>query len=224
METLGWLTRLLSELPPGDGWLGDREQRVLAGMRFERRRADWRLGRFAAKAAVGSWLSVDPARVQILPAADGAPEAWLDDRPAPVSLSISHRAGRALVAIADRQITPGCDLEVIEPRSDAFVSEWFAESEQQRVRAHGPAEQALVANLIWSAKEAAAKVRRQGLRLDLRHASVDTRPLTGSAHWQPLTVAWNDGAGTVGGWWQAEPGWVMVLTAEPGPVSPRAVR
>ena len=37
---------------------------------------------------------------------------------------------------------------------------------------HREAERAQIANLVWTAKEAAAKVRREGLKLDLRYTLV----------------------------------------------------
>ena len=81
-------------------------------LRMRRRRRDWRLGRFTAKAAVGAWLSVAPERVEILAAPDGAPEAWVDGERAPVSVSLSHRAGRALAVVAHAPAVVGCDLEL----------------------------------------------------------------------------------------------------------------
>ena len=59
MTALGWLTSSLAEVPGADDWLGPREQRALAALSVEKRRADWRLGRWAAKAAVGAWLARD---------------------------------------------------------------------------------------------------------------------------------------------------------------------
>ena len=48
-----------ADVPDGDDWLGPDERAVLAGLRFSRRRADWRLGRFAAKRLLreltGAW-------------------------------------------------------------------------------------------------------------------------------------------------------------------------
>ena len=116
---------------------------MLAGLRVERRRADWRLGRWTAKAAVGAWLEVPPARVQILGAPDGAPEALLDGARVPLSVSISHRGGRALAAVIAAPCLVGCDLEVIEARSAAFIREWFAASEQRLMADCAPAERAL---------------------------------------------------------------------------------
>ncbi|HEX8207271.1 MAG TPA: hypothetical protein VF587_14515 [Solirubrobacteraceae bacterium] len=99
-----WLTASLEDVPDGDDWLGPREREILATLDGERRRADWRLGRWAAKQLLG-----DPA-IEILPAADGAPEA------SGVSLSIAHRRGRALVACADGPV--GCDLEPLRDDRD----------------------------------------------------------------------------------------------------------
>src|SRR5215210_7466555 len=100
MAAAGWLTSSPAELPAGEDWLSAAERAVLGGLRIEKRRADWRLGRWTAKRAVAAWLEVPARRVEIVAAADGAPEAWLDGTPAPVSVSLSHRAGRALAAVA----------------------------------------------------------------------------------------------------------------------------
>ena len=218
----GWLTRSLADVPDGDAWLSPAERRVAAGLRFERRRADWRLGRLTAKAAVGAWLGVAPERVEIVAAADGAPEALVDGAPAAVSVSLSHRAGRAIAAVDDAPRVVGCDIECVEPRSDAFLQDWLAPAEQALVSgASGEAARALAANLVWTAKEAAAKVRRAGLRLDVRQAVVVPagEPAVDGA-WHALRVEWRD-RGPTPGWWRAEPGWVMTLAAEPAGDEPR---
>src|SRR5215218_9364959 len=112
-----WLIRSLTDVPDGDAWLSARERRTALGFHVARRRRDWLLGRFTAKAAVGACLSVSPERVEIVAAPDGAPEAWVDGERAPVSVSVSHRAGRALAAVARAPEVVGCDLELVEPRS-----------------------------------------------------------------------------------------------------------
>ncbi len=224
MDTPGWLISRRGDVPPGDDWLGENEREVLAGLRVERRRSDWRLGRWTAKAALGRWFDLldSPSnRIEVLAAADGAPEAWVDGRRAPVSISISHRAGRALAVIDATPAAVGCDLEVVEPRSDAFVSDWLAPSEQRLVIEGDESRRALLANLIWTAKEAAAKVRREGLRLDVRSAVVSLPDAAATSHWRPISVDWPDGAAPTRGWWRAEPGWVMTIAAEPGPAVPR---
>jgi len=230
MTAPGWLTRSLADVPPAEHWLAPAERRALAGLRAASRRADWRLGRWTAKAAVGAWLSVPPARVEILAAADGAPEAWLDGARVPVSVSLSHRGGRALAAVTDAPAVIGCDLELVEPRSGAFVREWLAPAEQVLLAAHGEGERARLANLLWTAKEAAAKVRREGLRLDVRHAVVAPAETRGPAGaWRALRVDWARAHDTpparrqMAGWWRAEPRWVMAIAGVPAPDAPERI-
>jgi 4'-phosphopantetheinyl transferase len=225
MTAPGWLTSSPAEVPAGEQWLGPRERAVLAGLRIEKRRADWRLGRWSAKRAVAAWLDVAPERVEIVAAADGAPEAWIDGRRAPVSVSLSHRAGRALATVVTLPSLVGCDLELVEPRSAAFAREWLAPPERRRLAACPAAERAALVNGFWTAKEAAAKLRRAGLRLDVRRAVADVAPpVAGPPAWRPLSVAWDDGAATTSGWVRHEPGWVMAIAGDPPPPAPRSLQ
>ncbi len=221
MSELGWLTRPRADVPAGERWLGPREREVLARLRVPKRREDWLLGRWTSKLAAAAWLGTTPERVEVIAAPDGAPQPYVDGEPAPLALSLSHRAGRALAVVADQPATVGCDLELVELRSDAFVRGWLSAAEQAMVAAAGNG-RALAANLFWTAKEAAAKVRREGLRLDVRDAVVDPVPAELAAPgWHPLRVSW-DGL-TIAGWWREEPGWVMVVAADPAPGEPRLV-
>jgi 4'-phosphopantetheinyl transferase len=213
MSPPGWHTSSLADVPAGDAWLSPRERAVLAGLHIAKRRDDWRLGRWAAKRAVAAWLGVPAGRVEIIAADDGAPEAYVDGGPAAVSVSLSHRAGRALAVVADAPAVVGCDLELIEPRSDAFVREWLTDGEDATFTP-------LVANLLWTAKEAAAKVRREGLRLDVRHAAVELDE-TGDG-WRPLSVVWAEGSRTAG-WWRDAAGFVMTIAGAPAPARPRCL-
>lgn len=222
MTASGWLTRCLADVPPGEDWLGPTERRVLSMLRAPRRRRDWRLGRWTAKLAVGAWLSVPPESVEILAAEDGAPEAWLGGSRAPVSISLSHRAGRSLAAVASAPVRVGCDLELVEPRSGAFVREWLGQAEQATLAARPAGDRARLANVLWTAKEAAAKVRRAGLRLDVRHAVVAPVPTDGvDLAWQALRVTWPDRLRPTAGWWRSERAFVMSILAEPAPGPPR---
>jgi 4'-phosphopantetheinyl transferase len=205
-----WLTRSLGDVPAGELWLGPSERAALAPLRIEKRRADWRLGRYAAKAAIGAWLGVERGRVEVLAAPSGAPVARVDGVRAELELSISHRAGRALAVLASPGTTVGCDIELIEPRSAAFVEQWLAPTEQALVNGAHEDEQACLANLIWSAKEAAAKARGEGLRLDVRHAEVALgEPAGRPGHWRPLRVDW--GSDRDYGWYLREPEWVITV-------------
>jgi 4'-phosphopantetheinyl transferase len=215
MDT-GWLSRRHADVPAGDDWLGEQERRAIASLAAPARRADWRLGRWTAKTALSRLVDAPLERMQVLAEPDGAPQTWLDGNRLPISLSISHRAGRAMVAVRAQPRIAGCDLELLEPRSDAFIGDWLAPSEQRLARGRG---RLLAANLLWSGKEAASKVRRWGLTRDLRHAVVRLAPGQRPGEpWQPLRVEWD--SDTVFGWWRAEPGWVMVVAGDPAPAMP----
>jgi 4'-phosphopantetheinyl transferase len=221
MTALGWLTRSLADVPRDDDWMSRRERAALTRFGIEKRRSDWRLGRFAAKTAAASWLGVESARVEVLAASDGAPEAHLDGEPAPVAISLSHRAGRALAVAGPAAAALGSDLELLEPRSGAFVREWLASPERELLGTLAAPRRSLAANLMWSAKEAAAKARREGLRLDVRHAAVRAVGVAERREgWRGLEVRWDDGE-PIEGWWREESEWVMAVVADPPPEAPR---
>ena len=222
---LAWLSRSLADIPTGEDWLTSTEHEVLAGLRSAKRRRDWRLGRFTAKAAVAARLDIAPIRVEVLAEPGGGPIVTVDGAPAAVSLSISHRANRALVVVDDADRRVGCDLEVIEPRSEAFVAEWLAPAEQALMRRTIVEHRPFLANLVWTAKEASAKARGEGLRLNVRRAVVEAELDGPPAHavWRPLRVAWSQGLDVDQGFWRAEPGWVMAVVTRPGtPARPEA--
>ena len=109
--------------------------------------------------------------------------------PAAVTVSISHRSGAAICAVAMSGVDLGCDQEVIEPRSEAFVADYFTEDEQALVARVCEADRSRLVTLLWSAKESALKALREGLRLDTR--SVDVSPVDGAFDlngWRPLRV------------------------------------
>ena len=223
MVAPGWLTRSLADVPDADGWLSARERAALADLVAQRRRADWRLGRWAAKAAPRARGGAALREVEVVASASGAPEAWLAGAPVPGALSLSHRNGRAFAVVADPGLALGCDLEAVEPRSGAFERTWLTPEERAGVAAAGEPGRARLANLIWAAKESAAKARREGLRLDVGHAAVelDWNP-SADGEWRPLTVRWDGEHATAHGWWREEAGWLFTVVSEPA--SPAPVR
>ena len=74
----------------------------------------------------------------------------------------------------------GCDLEIVEPRSDAFIADYFTAEEQALIERTSAADRSLLLALLWSAKESALKALRAGLRLDTR--SVIVRPVAAPLH------------------------------------------
>jgi len=224
-----WLEQTSADLPAADDWLSAGEAVRLSGMRFAKRRADWRLGRWTAKRAVSFYLNLPVERgalahMEIRPAPGGAPEVSFGNERAPVTISISHRGDRAACAVG--QAAPpaclllGCDLEIVEPRSDAFATDYFTAEEQRLVAQASPADRWRLLALLWSGKESVLKALREGLRLDTRSVVVD--PFTGQASgaddWRPLR-AHHDGL-IFHGWWRQSDNLIRTMVASPASASP----
>lgn len=221
MIQVGVLLAGCAELPEDDAWLDPEEAERARSFVLPGRRLDFRLGRWTAKHAVAAWLGSceDLARIAIRTSEDGAPRVLVDGEPAPVEISFSHRDGRAACAVAPAGTRLGCDLEWVEPRSEAFVQDCFVPAEIELVQLAPPEERPLYANLIWSAKESALKALKTGLRADTRSLEVnllDTAP----EDWGRLEAV-RLGTGEVfRGWWRREEGWVLTVVADPAPARP----
>ena len=225
MIDVSWLEQTVADVPAEDYWLSAGEAGRLCGMRFPKRRADWKLGRWTAKRALAVYWNLPAdlrslARLEIRSAASGAPEAFLGDGPAPVTISISHRAGRAACAIARPEAALGCDLEIVEPRCDAFAADYFTVEEQELLAQASPADRFQLLALLWSAKESALKALRVGLRLDTRSVAVNNvaGQFPGDGDWHPLCVHYN-GHG-FHGWWRQTGNLVRTMVAAPAPATP----
>ena len=200
---IGYLLRRLSDVPDGDDWLTPAERRWFTDRRSAKRVADWRLGRWTAKAAIGAFLERRglpvPEAIEILAAADGAPEAHAEGRALEVTLSLSHSQGRGVAAVAATGVALGCDIERVEPRSPAFLASYLTPGERAALAAAGGTDRDLLANLIWSAKESALKTQRRGLRADTR--SVEVRVTASpAAEWGRLEISRDDGDPLLGRW------------------------
>jgi len=218
-----WLEQTEADVPPDDDWLSPAEAIVLKSMRFEKRRADWRLGRWTAKRALGSfWNSTASPlalpEIEIFAGPTGAPEVLLSDTPAAVSISLSHRGGRAICAASPSGGALGCDIEIIEPHTEAFVADYFVAEEQELVAGASLGERFPLLALLWSGKESALKALRTGLRLDTR--SVVVTPMEDSYNvngWSPLTVRCIEGQ-VFHGWWRGADNFMRtVVTETPAP-------
>jgi 4'-phosphopantetheinyl transferase len=221
---LYWLEQCGQDLPKENDWLSGSEIKFLEGLRIAKRRGDWRLGRWTAKHALAAYLnspcsSAGLAKIEIRPASSGAPEAFFENNPAAVTISLSHRDDRAICVVAPPAVEMGCDLERVEPRSDAFIADYFTPEEQELVMRHTLAERPLLLALLWSGKESALKALRAGLRMDTR--SVVVGPVDVSLDldgWSPLQVHHKDGQ-KFNGWWQMGDGMVRTVVADPPPMS-----
>jgi phosphopantetheinyl transferase len=214
--TISWLEHTAAEVPQADWWLSRAEQEHLGGLRFDKRRSDWRLGRWTAKLAVSKSLAVpDLDSIEIRPAQTGAPRVFVRGDPAPLSISISHRDGVAMCAVCAPGALLGCDIETVEPRSDSFAADYFTPAEQAALSG---ANRCTTLALYWSAKESALKALGIGLGIDMLrlHVHVDQGTAGG---WIPLTVRYAH-LRTFHGWWQKANGLLRTIVAAPAPCPP----
>jgi 4'-phosphopantetheinyl transferase len=219
-----WLEQVEADVPPNDDWLSASEAACLARMRFPKRRADWRLGRWTAKRAVSEYLTLQRplAAVEIRAAPSGAPQVFLGSQAAKLAISLSHRAGRAVCVVAPDGTALGCDLELVEPRSDAFAADYFTTGEQSLVARAAPDRRHELITLLWSGKESALKALGEGLRLDTRCVSirlVREESVPDPAKWHPLQAVCDTGQ-IFHGWWRRAGDMVRTIVAAPSCAKP----
>src|ERR1700757_4787447 len=100
-----WLEQTEADVPDENDWLSARECIPFNALRFAKRRADWRQGRWTTKRAVTAYLQrpsrlVSLADIEIRPSCSGAPEVFVDNLHAMIEISLTHRAGSSACAIA----------------------------------------------------------------------------------------------------------------------------
>ncbi len=227
-----WFEQCLADVRPDAEWLSADERARLDAFRVPKRREDWRLGRWTAKHAVAAYLgsSADAsalAAIEIRPAASGAPEVFVADKRAPVGISLSHREGRAICTAGPPGTLLGCDLEIVEPRCDAFVSDYYTPQERELIARAPHGERFFLLALLWSAKESTLKALREGLRIDPRSIEVSLGDSADAAFvvdpsqetswladdWHMLSTRFQQQV--FSGWWQCAGALVLTMVSEP---------
>lgn len=177
----------VGEAPPG--LLDPTERELLAALRFPARRKKWLMGRWAAKrllvqalARAGRPCALEALTILNEPA--GAPYALLEGRRLDWSLSISHRDELAVAAVCTApQVALGIDLELVLPRDEVLVRDFFAPAEIDVLPPVAGRPRQLGVARAWSVKESVLKALGVGLRLDTRGIVVgDDSP---SSRWPP---------------------------------------
>jgi 4'-phosphopantetheinyl transferase len=223
-----WLALGEQALPSEEQWLAPGEAASLAGLRYTKRRTEFLLRRLVTKHAVASVTGrpTDPATlagIEVRNAPSGAPYVYVDGAPLALGVSISDRAGWAVcVTCPPEPSAVGCDLELVEPRTPAFVADFLTAAEQRWVVSRPAGEERdAAANLIWSAKESALKVLQTGLRRDTRSLEValDTARDDG---WGALEVRAVEGR-VFPGWWRRDGRFLLTVAAEAAMPPPEAL-
>lgn len=220
-----WFEQCERDVPSGDEWLSRDERVRLERLRIPKRRADWRLGRWTAKVALATLRDLGSNDLSALDVIEvravesGAPELHLNGEPANVAMSLSHTTGRALVVLSPARASIGCDVEHIETRSETFIQDYFTPEEQGIVFEHSESDRALLANLIWSAKESALKALGVGLRASTHSVRVTIEAQlttnTDAARWSALRVENECGKLFAGAWSRTGSFVRTVVAAEP---------
>lgn len=211
---IDWQLAAAADAAPEE-FLSGAELQKLAQMRFPRRREEWLLGRWTAKrllrAAVPSLGERSLVEFSVANEEDGLPYVLAGGLRLPGCLSISHRGGRAACAWTPAtSVGLGIDLEKVEPRTDAFIQDYFTPAERDLVSGEQHDRDAV---LIWSVKESMLKALGKGLRLDTRAVEVlriaDYKNETGWGHLAVRCHARPELAWWAG--WRAADGFVITL-------------
>ena len=245
MTEVYWLEQTEADVPAKNDWLSENEAARLDSLRVAKRRRDWRLGRWTAKLAMAAYRngpgdSQTLRDVEIRPALSGAPGVVFAGQPAPVTISLSHCDGIAVCAVAPSSVALGCDLEIIELRSECFTADYLTAEEVRLVARACADDRPRLLTLLWSGKECALKALRVGLRFDTRSVvvslddvercsaedgvgwgadSVLTLQPHAAKRWLPFHVRCTGGQ-IFHGWWQNTENLVRTLVAAPPPVPP----
>jgi 4'-phosphopantetheinyl transferase len=230
-----------SEVPGAQTWLSRDEAERASGLRFTKRRTEYLLRRWVCKQAVAAAVGLPDdlsslARIEVGNHPGGAPFVQVDREPLELDVSLTDRAGWGVCLVGEDLSRVGCDLEIVEPRSEGFVTDFLTPSEQAFVGSGAPADRDCAANLIWSAKESALKVLRTGLRRDTYSVEVVLDGLSpgiaSDRGWARLEVHTAEG-GRLPGWWRREGAFLVTVASEqplpppvtlPGSVDLAAVR
>jgi 4'-phosphopantetheinyl transferase len=151
---------------------------LFARLRFAKRRREWILGRWTAKQLLRrsqqTYGALPLHAISVGNDPDGAPYLSVEGQGRlELSLSISHCQDRAFCALSPTlPPTVGADLEHIERRDPAFVHDFFTTAENKRIWTCPTARRDALITVVWSAKEAALKALRHGLRVDTRSVEV----------------------------------------------------
>lgn len=154
------------EMPEEGGFLSAAEQKYYDSLKSAKRRADYALGRWAAKNLLSRhFLPLPLKEIEIVKREDGSPAVTAGGEEKEIYLSISHSNGVA-VAAASATGKIGVDIEKTEERSGAWARFSFRPEEMADSTPEFMTE-------LWTKKEAALKVLGVGLSASLHEMSFE---------------------------------------------------
>lgn len=155
----------VESLPADTGHFAAAEMAIHKAFPVAKRADEWRAGRLAAKqTVVATHPGVHAVEVEVRGDEAGKPQVFIEGKLSPLHLSITHRSGVALAALAREPL--GVDLETIEEKPQSFLEQSFAVPELRHLLEAADAKSEVAC--MWAAKEAALKRAGVGLKADLR--------------------------------------------------------
>jgi phosphopantetheinyl transferase len=194
-------TMLKEALESPGSFLTLREMEILGRFTAEKRKVEWLGGRLNMKLLLAehSANGNDFLSFEILPGADGEPVATLRtgvgvfEVPLHHSLSLSHREGASASALcADPDAALGIDVELMEPRSELMLEDYFSGREAKILAGLPTGIHPFRIALAWSLKESVLKARRVGLAVPAKSVVIENFDFSSSTAEATL----RDGAGT----------------------------
>jgi phosphopantetheinyl transferase (holo-ACP synthase) len=146
-------------------YLASAERDEYFGLTLKAQR-EFLLGRIAVKDAVRDWLwqrgagPIFPIEIRVANDADGRPRVEAPGGRS-VGVSLAHRRFVAVAAVADGDEPVGIDIDVVEPRGEAFERIAMTDGER-RLGGDRPHDEWVTT--VWTAKEATAKAAGAGLQ------------------------------------------------------------
>jgi 4'-phosphopantetheinyl transferase len=218
---------LLQDAPP-KGLLSKEETAVYNNLKTAKRRQDWLLGRWTAKKLLQELIrgnngqTISSELISIIAAEDGAPSVRIDpaagksDLQFTISISHSHDTSFC-AAVQNPEWVLGADLEWVEARPPRFIDDYFTDKERVFLQGIAPQLLDMYVTAFWSAKEAALKAVRQGLRFDTRSIECQLEDVESALEdWVPIQFRWCRQAAELHlpklkGWWKSTGKYVLTL-------------
>jgi 4'-phosphopantetheinyl transferase len=210
--------------------LSDQETTLVASFKAEKRRRDWLLGRYTAKHLVQQVVREKTGQLppltsfSVLGRPDGSPEVVWKEQPDnfACTISISHSADVAFCALIERADWPlGADVERVDRRIMSFINDYLTAAEHELIEQTVEGWRPLHSTAIWSAKEAALKALRVGLRQDTRTLSCLVAPVAAPPDdWTPFIIQWEAGVKErpLTGWWRIEDNFILAMAVQTKPI------
>jgi len=218
MRMIYWHAEALdaTKLAEYESLLTAEEALVLARLQHVERRAEWVLGRSAARQLVQRYLldkdgvAPDHCAISILPDATGAPHVEMNGGRLDVALSISHSEGTAFCAlVGEAGVRVGVDIEGIAARGAQFLRDFLSAEERAFVAGVAADERNTIITAIWCGKEAYFKALGTGLPLKTR--AITCLPAFDAADdWLPMTIQ-GAAPGEWEGSWRVWGGFVLMV-------------